>query len=191
MKNKALGLFLLFSILYSSISFAEAFKIPLNSFDQSQLTNEIAKIDYKYRTEEVINENTPSWYVLRKYNYLNDSQAFYINCSEEFHGNSTVGTNKKCEIGFDYALSSIDSLNVHSGFMEDFAIAEIKDQILARDLYKSLGNGVSPTTNYFSKEQLSFTHPTAGNKFSVFRLRIECKRDDSYKNFSCTVYSVK
>jgi hypothetical protein len=191
MNNKMIRAFFLALVLVCANSFAETFKIPLNTFDQSQLTNEMAKIDYKYKTEEVINENTPSWYVLKKYNYLNDSQAFYINCSEEFHGGSPVGTNKKCEVGFDYALSSVDSLNVHNGFMEIFAIAEIKDQTLARDLYKTLGNGVSPTINFFSKEQLSFTHPTAGNKFSVFRLIIECKRDNSYKNFACTVYSVK
>lgn len=191
MKNKVLGLFLLISILYSSISFAEAFKIPLNSFDQYKLTNDLSKIDFKYRSEEIINENTPAWYVLKKYNYLNDSQAFYINCSEKFHAGSAVGSNKKCEIGFNYALSSVDSLNVHDGFMENFAIAEIKDKKLARDLYKSLGNGVSPTINFFSNEQLSFTHPTTGEKFTMFRLRIECKRDASYKDFSCNVYSVK
>jgi hypothetical protein len=191
MNNKIISAFFLAFALACSSSFAESFKIPLNDFDQSRLTNEMAKIHYKYKSKEVINENTPSWYVLKKYNYLNDSQAFYINCSEEFHGGSAFGVFKKCEVGFDYSLSSVDSVNVHNGFMENFAIAEIKDQTLARDLYNSLGNGVSPTINFFSKEQLSFTHPTTGNKFSVFRLRIECKRDDSYKNFACTVYTVK
>lgn len=179
-----------FLVFASANSFAESFKIHLNPFDQSQLANEMAKVDIKYKTEEVINENTPSWFVLKKYNYLNDSQAFYINCSEEFHGGWTVGINKKCEVGFNYALSSTDLLNVHDGFMENFAIAEIKDQSLARDLYKTLSHG-EPTINFTSKEQLTFIHPTTGNKFSVFRLRVECKRDESFKNFSCTIYSVK
>jgi hypothetical protein len=186
MNSKIIRIFLFVFVLASTATFAEAFKIPLYDFDQSKLTREMSKIDHKYKTEEVINENTPSWYVLKKYNYLNDSQAFYINCSEEFHGGEAVGVNQKCEVGFDYALSTIDSLNVHDGFMENFAIAEIKDQTLARDLYHSLGNGTGQTVHFFSKEQLSFTHPEAGNKFTVFRLRIECKRDAA-----CTVYSVK
>jgi hypothetical protein len=191
MKNKIFGVFFLVSILANTVAFAEVFKIPLNMIDQTHLAQEISKIDSKYRTEEVVNENSPAWYVLKKYNFLNDSQAFYINCSEEFHNGSAVGINQKCEVGFNYALSNIDSLNVHDGFMENFAIAEIKDQVLARDLYKSLGNGVSPTINFFSNEQLPFTHPSTGNKFSAFRLRIECKRDNFYKNFACTVYTVK
>jgi hypothetical protein len=186
MKSKIIGIFRLAFVLASSSTFAETFKIPLNDFDQSKLTREMSKIDHKYKTEKIIDENSPYWYVLKKYNYLDDSQAFYINCSEEFHGGDAVGINQKCEVGFDYALSSIDSLNVHDGFMEKFAIAEIKDQTLARDLYHSLGIGTGQTVNFFSKEQLSFTHPEAGNKFTVFRLRIECKRDAA-----CTIYSVK
>ena len=191
MNNKMISAFLLVLSLTSASSFAETIKIPLNEFDQSQLTKEMAKLDFKYKTEEVINENTPAWYILKKYNYLDSSQAFYINCSEEFHAGLTVGINKKCEVGFDYALSSSYAINAHDGFMENFAIAEITDQSLARDLYKSIGNGNYTPINFFSKEQLSFTHPTSGNNFSVFRLRIECKRDDYYKNFSCTVYAVK
>jgi hypothetical protein len=191
MNNKIFSAFFLVYILANTVAFAETFKIPLNEIDQTRLTQEMSKIDSKYRSKEVINENSPSWYVLKKYNFLNDSQAFYINCSEEFHNGSVVGINQKCVVGFNYALSNIDSLNVNDGFIENFAIAEIKDQLLARDIYKSLGNGVSPTTNFFSSEQLSFINPSTGNKFAAFRLRIECKRDDSYKNFACMVYAVK
>lgn len=195
----ALSVFVAFSACFATEPFsqyihvmnAKAFKIPLNSFDQSQLSQEMVKLDYNYKTEEVIDENNPNWYVLKKYNYLSSSGAFYINCSEKFYDGSIVGIDRKCEVGFDYSLSSVDSINVHNGFMPNFAIAEIKDQTLARDLYKSIGNGVSPTVNFLSDEQLSFAHPTTGNKFSVYRLRIECKRDESYKNFACTVYAVK
>jgi hypothetical protein len=179
-------------ILISTNSFAESFKIPLNDFDQSQLTDHMAHLNPNYKSEETINENSHSWYVLRKYNYLDASQAFYIHCSEKFYAGSTVGDNQRCEVGFNYALSSSDSINVHNGFMENFAIAEIKDQTLACDLYNSLSNGSTPkSTSYFSREEFQFTHPTTGARFSAFRLRIDCKRNDSFKNFSCIVYAVK
>jgi hypothetical protein len=192
MKNKVFGLYFVVAISYSSISFAETFKIPLKTFDQYQLTKVMAKLDNKYRTEEVINGDAPNWYSLKKYNYLNDSEAFYINCAEKYYGGSASGIDNKCEVGFNYALSSDDLLNVHDGFMENFAIAEIKDQKLARDLYNTLDTGPTPSSrSFFSEEQLSITHPATGNKFSVFRFRIECKRDASNKDIACTVYSVK
>lgn len=188
--NNFLAYFLVF-ILSNTIAFAEIFKIPLNEEDQSKLAKELSKIDSKYKSEELVNGNSASFYILKKYNFLDNSQPFYINCSEEFHNASVYGINQRCELGFNYTLSNPGSLYVHDGFMANFAIAEIKDQALAHDLYKSLGNGLSPTINFFSKEQLLFSHPTTGNEFTVYRLRIECKRDDSYRNFSCMVFAVK
>jgi len=182
----------LLSFLFLSIySYADAFKIPLNDFDQAKLTAQMSKLDYKYRSEEVINQNLPNWFLLKKYNFLTPNSAFYINCSEEFHQPmSTVGINQKCEIGFNYGLSSSDLLDAHDGFIDKFAIAEIKDQSLSRDLYNSF-NIQNLENNFFSKEQLTFTHPVTGNNFLAFRLRIACKRDATFESFSCIVYATK
>jgi hypothetical protein len=185
------SLFILASAILSQSVIAETFSIPLNKIDQSKLARELAKLDSKYKSQEVVNENTNAMNVLNKYSYLDESKAFSINCSERFVLASTVGIDQECSINFNYALSDINSINVHDGFMDSFAIAEIKDQTLARDLYKSIGNGVSPSVFFNSQEYVSFVHPTTGAKFNAARLRIDCTRDASFKTYSCIIGSVK
>jgi hypothetical protein len=175
----------------SSSAYADLIKIPLNEFDQNQLTQEMAKIDVQFRTEEVINENLPSWYVLRKYSFLSASEAFYMNCSEEFRGGSPYGGNRKCEVGFDYEKSLPGVVEAHDGFMPVFAIAEIKSPEVAIILYKLLNSASSPNVFFQSKEHVEFIHPKTGQKFPAARLRIDCNRDQSWKNISCIVAAVK
>jgi len=169
--------------------FAQTFEIQLNEDDQRWLTKDLSKIDLKYRSEELIDKDLPTWHVVKKYNFLDKGSPFFINCSEKFLGGSTHGLHAKCVIGFNYEVTDPELL-VHDGFIPEFAIAELKGA-LARDLYKTIGNGVSPTVSFNSSEQLQFTHPTTGQKFNAFRMRIECKRDAAYKIFSCQVGAVK
>lgn len=185
------ALIILAGVLFSQSVSAETFSIPLNKYDQSFLTQELSKLDSKYKSEEMRDENSNIWYVLKKYSYLDESKAFSINCSEKFLLASTLGTNRECFINFNYSLSDINSIYVHDGFMDSFAIAEIRDQALARDLYKSIGNGVSPSVFFTSQEYVPFVHPTTGVKFNAARLRIDCKRDASYTIYSCIISAVK
>jgi len=189
MKTISLNSFLLL-LSFNSPAHAEAFKISLTTNDQSRLIKEMSKLDYKYRSEEVINDNLSS-YTLKKYDFLNENRTFFINCSEKFQLGSPLGADQKCEIGFNYALSEIDSINTHDGFLENFAIAEIKDVYIARDLYKTIGNEVNPSVFFQSTELVTFTHPTTGKLFPAARLRIDCKRDTSYKVYNCLVSAVK
>ena len=184
------ALFILAGAILSQSVFAESFSIPLNKLDQTKLTKELAKLDFKYKSQEVV-EDSNILYVFKKYSYLDESKAFSINCSEKFILASTVGTDQECTINFNYALSDINSINAHDGFMDSFAIAVIQDQTLARDLYKSIGNGVSPSVFFSSQEHVPFVHPTTGVKFNAPRLRIDCKRDASYTTYSCIISSVK
>jgi hypothetical protein len=94
-------------------------------------------------------------------------------------------------VGFNYDASSANHIESRDGFMPEFAVADIKDSDTASILYRSLGTGTSPSTFFQSKEQVMFTHPTNGNKFPAQRLRIDCKRDEAYKNFSCLISAVK
>lgn len=174
----------------SSFAHAEAFRIPLTAADQTRLAREMSKIDYKYKSEEFIEDGALS-YTFKKYDYLNEDKSFFINCSEKFRLGSPYGSDQKCEIGFNYALSENEAIFTHDGFMENFAIAEIKDVSLARDLYKTINNGVGISVFFQSAEQLTFTHSKTGQLFSVARLRIDCKRDNSYKVFDCMVSAVK
>lgn len=178
------------ALFLTSASYGQTFQIQLTENDQSELTKELSKIDFKYRSEELVDKDLPTWHVVKKYNFLNSNSAFYINCSEEFWNASVVGINRKCDVGFNYETSS-NEISVHDGFMSAFAIAEIKDFTLSKDLYKTIGNGVSPVVFFSSSEQIVLTHPATGEKFSAFRLRIECKRDTSYKAYSCQVSAVK
>lgn len=179
------------SLVFSNVSFGEIIKIQLTDYDQWQLTKELSKIDLKYRSEELVDKDLPTWYLIKKYYFLDNTSPFYINCSEEFHNSSTIGTNGKCEVGFNYEAIGNEDIKVHDGFIPEFAIAELKGSNLTKDLYKTIGNGVSPSVSFTSKEQISFAHPSTGQKFNAFKLRIECKRDASYKEFTCQVGAVK
>jgi len=161
----------------------------MGSRTQAKLTNVMSKIDLKYQAQETITEGNIN-YTIKHYNFLDEQGPFFINCSEKFWMLTTYGSEKKCKIGFDYSLSNSSTIDVHNGFMEEFAIAEFKDSTLAQDLYKAIGIGAGPVF-FNTTEALTFTHPNTGANFNVFRLRIDCKRDVSYSNFSCTVGAVK
>lgn len=175
---------------FSTLAQAETIFLPLNSQDQSRLTRELSKIDISHRTREVIQE-TPYLIIKNTYNFLTTQDAFFIQCSEEFMNASTVGTNQQCVVGFNYEASVGGQIEAHDGFMPEFSIAQINEPTTAKVLYQSVGNGVSPSVFFNSTEQIVFTHPTTGQKFPAFRLRIDCKRDDQYKSFQCVVSGVK
>ena len=191
MKIKILSLIALGTFLASSMSFAESFKIPLDNFDSYQLADQLQIIDPKYRSEEVIDGDSPMFYILKKINFLDDSHAFYINCSQKFYSGSVYPTVNNCEIGFNYELSSAESINVYDGSMENLVIAEIKDQFFAFSLYRALQPVEIQKVTFFSKEKVLITNPASGNKTSVRRLEIVCNRDVSYQNIDCKVYAVK
>lgn len=130
-------------VLFSGFSFAEPLKIVLTSADQSRLTKELSKIDKAFRREE-IDSSVPYPLVHKHYNFLDVRYAFSIGCSEQFVNYSTIGQNAECSIILDSELSVAESVNVHDGFIPEFIIADIKDNNLARILYKTIGNGVSP-----------------------------------------------
>ena len=187
---KTVLLFLSIALL-SQAATAKAFTIPLSNFDHWSLAHELSKLPYKYRSEEIINIGTYSWLRLKKYSYLDKSKAFSISCSEKFYEASTVGGEGECSINFDYALSDFNSINVYDGPIENIAIAEIKDQQLAQDLYESIGFSISHSVFFNSKEYVSLVNPTTGVSFNIARLRIDCKRDASYTNYRCIISAVK
>ncbi|GEM_PF-4273924 len=176
--------------ILSMASFAGSFEIKLTDLDQSNLTSDLSKIDVRYITSEVVQE-APYSIVKKTYSYLDDSHPFYIQCSEKFINFSTVGTEKKCVVSFNYELSQSGVIEAHDGFIPEAAVTQIKDSEMARMLYKTIGNGVTPTVFFSSSEMVKLTHPSTGKSFPAFRLRIDCKRDSGYKEFSCVVGAIK
>lgn len=174
----------------SAMAQAETILIPLNEQDQARLTQEIAKIDVSNRTKEVVQE-TPYLIMKKTYSFLTSQDAVFIQCSEEFINASAIGSNQQCVVGFNYEASVAGKIESKDGFMPNFSVAQINEPSVASVLYKSVGNGVSPSVFFNSTEQVVFTHPTTGQKFPAFRLRINCKRDNSYSTFQCNLAAVK
>ena len=180
-----------FVILMSGIAHADLIKIPLTEVDQRALTNSLAKINSNFKSEQVIQE-TPIRIVLKKYNFLDESHAFYIHCSEEFVVFENFGKNQQCEVGFNYEQSISEVVESHDGFIPEFSVVKIKDSALANVLYSAIAKGTnSPSVFFNTREQFSFTHPQTGAKFSAFRLRVDCTRDAAFKNYGCTASAVK
>jgi hypothetical protein len=165
---------LISSFFLSSAVVAETFEIPLTVGDQCLLTHEISHICTKFHS---VKGNT------KKYTYLGKKEAFYIHCKE--------GKDKNCSVGFNYEVSHVNHINAHDSTSKDLAIAEINDQNLAADLYKAIGSRGTPEVSFISTETLTLTDPVTGLKTSTPRLRIDCKRDATYSNFSCLVAAVK
>lgn len=183
----------IFALLLMTFSFQTVnaqISIPLDSYDQRRLTKELSRIDFQYKTEEIIQEQ-PQRIIKKTYSYLSESDAFYLNCSEKFIAGAVNGIGAECKIGFNYEASSAGYIVSQNGFISDFAIAEINHADTAKILYKTIGNGTSPVVSFVSNEQLMLTHPETGNKFMAFRLRIECKRDSAHQNYSCLVSATK
>ncbi|MGZ3768675.1 MAG: hypothetical protein ACXVCP_11085 [Bdellovibrio sp.] len=182
------GILMSFAMALVAINvLAQEIKITLSNDDQRLLTDKMAKLPPEYRSEEVINQDSFSWYVLRKYSFLDENSAFNIQCSEKFIAGSAVGTDSTCSVGFNYTNSDPTRIVSHDGFMPAFAIAELKGDFLAKALYSAM----EPEAFFCSKEQVAFTHPATGNKFNAFRLRIDCKSDEQSRNYSCLVSAVK
>lgn len=175
---------------FSILAQAQTIFLSLNEQDQARLAKDLSKIDVAYKTREVIQE-TPYLIIKNTYNFLTDQDAIFIQCSEEFIMSSTVGGNQRCVVGFNYEASVVGQIEAHDGFMPEFSVAQINEPTIARILYKTIGNGVSPSVFFNSTEQIIFTHPTTGQKFPAFRLRIDCKRDDKHQSFQCVVSGVK
>lgn len=177
-------------ILALCFSAAQAQTISLSQEDQNKLTRELSKIDLAYRTREVVQES-PYLIVENTYKFLTEQDAFFIHCSEKFVNASTVGTEASCKVGFNYDASVAGEIEAHDGFMPEFSVVQINNPVIARTLYKAIGNGVSPSVFFNSKEQIVFTHPATGQKFPAFKLRVDCKRDANYKAFSCIASAIK
>ncbi len=175
---------------FSAMAQAETIFVPLNAQDQARLTKELSKIDVSHRMTEVVQE-TPYPIMKKTYSFLTSQDAVFIQCSEEFMNASPVGTNQQCVVGFNYEASVAGKIEAHDGFMPEFSVAQITEPATASILYKSVGNGVSPSVFFNSTEQVMFTHPTTGQKFPAFRLRMDCKRDAQYTSFQCVVSGVK
>ena len=82
---------ILASIIAAS-AYGQTVKIKLIEVDQSRLTQELSKIDQRYKTEELVDKDLPTWHVVKKYNFGDSHSPFYIHCSEEFRGGSTYGS---------------------------------------------------------------------------------------------------
>lgn len=177
-------------LAFSTLAQAETILLPLNAQDQARLTKELSKIDVSNRKREVVQE-TPYLIIKNTYSFLTSQDAVFIQCSEEFMNASAIGSNQQCVVGFNYEASVAGKIEAHDGFMPEFSVAQIDDPATASILYKSVGNGVSPFVFFNSTEQIMFTHPTTGQKFPAFRLRMDCKRDSQYKTFQCVVSGVK
>lgn len=184
------SLFLILCVFFSLSAKAQSIEINLTEDDQAKLTNEISKIDSANRVREIVQES-PYIVVKATYFFLSVKDGFSIKCSEKFLNASTIGTEQSCIVKFNYEASIPGELEVSNGFMPEFAIAKVLSPSLARTLYKTIGNGVSPAVFFNTKEQIIFTHPKTGQKFPAFRMRIDCKRDEQHKNFSCSVSAVK
>lgn len=184
------SLFIILSLVFSVYAQAQGIEISLTQDDQAKLTEELSKIDVANRVREIIQES-PYVVVKATYFFLSEEDGFSIKCSEKFMNASIIGTEESCTVKFNYEASLPGELEVNDGFMPEFAIAKVLSPSLARTLYKTIGNGVSPSVFFNTKEQIVFTHPTTGQKFPAFRMRIDCKRDEQHSNFSCIISAVK
>lgn len=171
-------------LLFAASVQAAPFVISLTEFDQGQLTKAMSNIDYRNKTEEVVNADRPNWYVLKNYFLLDSNSAFSVRCSEEFHQASTIGINKKCQVTFDYEKNN-DLVSAKDGFIGDFAVGTINDPNAASVLFDALNVARGNSAFFSSKEQVPFTHPVTGQKFGAFRLRMDCTK------LSCTISAVK
>lgn len=188
MKNLLLLLFLLF--VTTDVS-AQVISVSLSKEDHFQLTKVMANLPPQYRSEELIDPTPLPWYVLRKYSFLSKKNAFNIQCSEKFFAGSTVGAEPTCSVEFNYKHSDSSNIISHDGFIPAFAIAEIKNDLIARDLSSALTTGMASPAVFRSREQVVLAHPTTNQKFSAFRLRIDCKSEAQLENYSCVVSAVK
>lgn len=181
-------LFLSFSILFS-INLAQAggpFQIHLSEMDQAKLTSALARIDSAFQIEEVIQEE-PYRVIRNRYIFLDESQAFSMECSEEssFQWNKLT-RNKMCTIRFNYEASREGYIESRDGFVASFATAKITDALLVQRLTQVFSRPGMPAPFYFhTLETMPFTHPQSGQKFQVPRLRIDCKQD------VCEVMAIK
>ena len=178
------------SLFFSVFTQAQGVEINLTEDDQFKLTKVLSKIDAANRVSETIQES-PVVVVKYTYFFLSEKDGFSIRCSEVLVNASAVGTDQRCAVKFNYGASIPGELEVNDGSMPEFAIAKVLSPSLARTLYKTIGNGVSPAVFFSTKEQIVFSHPSTGQTFPVFRMRIDCKRDEQHSNFSCIVSAVK
>jgi len=179
-------------LTFSVCAHAETFLIKLTEDDQSWLAQKFSKIDTRYRTEERIDETQNIWTTRKHYRFLDETHGLSIKCSEDYKMNSAAPINRVCNVTFNNELSIDGTLEVHDGFMPVFIVAEIKDFEIAKILYTAINNGMnSKEVFYNTKEMIPFKHSTTGQTFPAFRLRIDCKCDEHFENYSCIASAVK